>query len=160
MPRLDGITVIAIVLVASFAIDRIVTGVLFLLSFSKRWSSRFPDPELVTEPAARVKARNKQKLIYFCLAGALGIPVLAGYGQVRLLGALGFPTHFLIDTIATGLILMGGSDRIAEMLKMPGAPGVKKAEAQPITIKGSLVLEQPAGNTSSVRGEIGGNITT
>ena len=146
-------------MIASFAIDRIVTGMLFLLSFSKQWSRRFPDPELVADSAARLSARNKQKLIYFCFAGALVIPLMAGYGQVRLLAALGFPTNFIIDMIVTGLILMGGSDRIAELLKMPGAPGVKKPEVQPITIKGSLVLEQPAGIGPSVKAEIGGSAT-
>ena len=146
MPRLDGVTVIAILLVASFAIDRIVTGVLFLLSFSNRWSRRFPNPDLITDPAARLKAQNTQKLLYFCLAGALAIPLLAGYGKVRILATLGFPTNPLLDTILTGLILMGGSDRIAELLKMPGAPGAQRSEPKAITIQGSLTLdEKPRG---------------
>jgi hypothetical protein len=147
MPRLDGITIIAIVLVGSFAIDRIVTGLLFLLSFSDRWTHRFPNPDLLTDPAAQLKARNMQKLLYFGVAGALAIPLLAGYGKVRILAALGFPTDYLLDTVVTGLILMGGSDRVAELLKMPGAPGVERVEPKPITIQGSLVLEDKGRGT-------------
>jgi len=141
MARLDGISVIAFVLVGSFAIDRIVTFLLFLLSLNRRWSARFPKPEFIADPAARAKAEDKQKVIYFVFAGALAIPLLAGYGQVRVLEALGFQTNFILDTIVTGLSLMGGSDRVAELLKMPGAPGVSKPEPRPITIQGTLVLQ-------------------
>jgi hypothetical protein len=141
MARLDGISVLAFVLVGSFAIDRIVTFVLFLLSCNRRWSARFPKPELIADPAARARAEDAQKVTYFIFAGALAIPLLAGYGQVRVLEALGFQTNFILDTIVTGLILMGGSDRVAELLKMPGAPGVSKAEPRPITIQGTLVLQ-------------------
>jgi len=142
MPRLDGITVIAIVLMASFAIDRIVTGALFLLSFSDRWTRRFPDPDAVSDPAERVRARNRQKLLYFCFAALLALPVLAGYGRVRILAALGFPTNAVFDVILTGLILVGGSDRVADILKLPGARGGEKAEPKPITIQGTLVVEE------------------
>jgi hypothetical protein len=45
------------------------------------------------------------------------------------------------------LILMGGSDRVAELLKMPGAPGVERVEPKPITIQGSLVLEDKGRGT-------------
>lgn len=142
MPRLDGITVIAIVLMASFAIDRIVTGALFLLSFSGQWARRFPDPDAVIDPAERVRARNRQKLLYFCFAAVLAVPVLAGYGRVRILAALGFPTNALFDVILTGLILVGGSDRVADILKLPGARGAEKPEPKPITIQGTLVVEE------------------
>ena len=142
MPRLDGITVIAILLVASFAIDRIVTGALFLLSFSDRWTRRFPDPDAVIDPAERVRARNRQKLLYFCFAAVLALPVLAGYGRVRILAALGFPTNAVFDVILTGLILVGGSDRVADILKLPGARGAEKPEPKPITIQGTLVVEE------------------
>jgi hypothetical protein len=141
MARLDGISVIAFVLVGSFAIDRIVTFLLFVLAFNRKWAARFPKPALVADPAARARAEDAQKVVYFVFAGALAIPLLAGYGQVRVLEALGFQTNFILDTIVTGLILMGGSDRVAELLKMPGAPGVHKPEPRPITIQGTLVLQ-------------------
>lgn len=142
MPRLDGITVIAMVLIGSFAVDRVVTGILFLLSFSKWWAARFPDPDLAESAEARASATNRKRLVYFCLAGALAIPLLAGYGQVRILAALGFPTNYLFDTFVTGLILMGGSDRLSEVLKMQSGGGEQKSEPRPITINGKLVLEE------------------
>ena len=141
MPRLDGITVIAMVLIASFAIDRIVTGMLFLLSFNDRWTRRFPDPDAVMDAAERVRARNTQKLLYYCFGGVLAVVVLGWYGKVRVLAALGFPTNAVLDTLLTGLILVGGSDRVADLLKMPGARA-EKPEPRPITIQGTLVLEE------------------
>jgi hypothetical protein len=155
MPRLDGITVIAVVLVASFAIDRIVTGALFLLSFSDRWTRRFPDPDAVTEPVERVKARNRQKLLYFCFAAVLALPVLAGYGRVRILAALGFPTNAVFDVILTGLLLVGGSDRVADILKLPGARGADKSEPKPITIQGTLVVEDKGTSREAPAGQGG-----
>ena len=41
---LDGVTVLAVILIASFAIDRIVTGTLIVLSFIPIWNRWFPDP--------------------------------------------------------------------------------------------------------------------
>ena len=140
MPKVDGVTAVAVVLIASFAIDRIVTGILFLLGFLGAWKRRFPDPSLQEDPAARADAEKRQKLLYFCLAGLLSIPLLAGLGKVRILAAVGFQTDPIFDIIVTGLILMGGSDRVAELLKMHGG-GVEKSEPRPITINGKLVLE-------------------
>lgn len=88
MERLDGVTAIALVVIASFAIDRIVSGSLFLLSYSKAWSRRFPEPSSVEDEATRVRVEKTQKLVYFALAGFLGMVVLAGAGNVRILSAL------------------------------------------------------------------------
>ncbi len=130
MKQLDGVSAVALILIASFAIDRIVTALLFLLSFVR----------LVPEAAAD---ERKYKLIYFGLAGLLGTVVLAHYGQVRVLTALGIRIEPLIDTILTGIVLVGGADRIAELLKPPGAES-QKEESQPIEITGKLILEESA----------------
>jgi TctA family transporter len=129
MKQLDGISAIALILVGSFAIDRIVTALLFLLSFVRLAPDRAAD-------------ERKYKLMYYCLAGVLGIVVLAYYGQVRVLTALGIQIEPLIDTLLTGIVLVGGADRIAEFLKAPGA--APKQEAQPIEITGKLILEESA----------------
>lgn len=86
---LDGVSAIALVLIASFAIDRVVTGLLFLMSFNKRWAHWCPDPKLIEETAPRIAAERRQKLAYFILAGFFGIIVLAGLGHVRILTAMG-----------------------------------------------------------------------
>jgi hypothetical protein len=146
MQRIDGISAVAVVLIASFAVDRIVTGILFLFSFSKWWRSHFPDPALQPEGEARERAARKSKLVFFFFAALLAIPLLAGFGQIRILAALGFATDPYLDIAITGLILVGGSDRVSELLKLRG-PGEEKAEPKPITVTGKLVIEEGAPKT-------------
>ena len=139
--RMDGVTMVSVILMASFGIERIVKGLLFLLSFIKAWARRFPDPALIEGSIERAKARKKEKLVYFTMAGILGVVVMAYLGNIRLLYAVGIETRPAFDVILTGLILVGGSDRIGELLKMPGAPGVAKPEPSPLEITGTLTLE-------------------
>jgi hypothetical protein len=168
---LDGVSAIALVVIASFAIDRVVNGLLFLLSFYKKWAQWFPEPKLIDDPAARFAAEKRQKLIYFVLAGFFGMIVLAGLGHVRILAAMGVypeqasatwpaataspapspapganpkPSQSLfaiLDVVFTGLLLMGGADSIGRVLKMPGVAGVEKPSPRPIEITGKLTLE-------------------
>lgn len=136
--KLDGVTAIALILIASFAIDRIVTAAMFLLSFVRPSL----DPTGIENPGARAKAEKQYKLLYVVLAGVLAIPVLAHYGGVRILSALGIATEPLLDTVLTGIVLVGGSDRIAALLKFPGATGAERPAPPPIQITGRLTLEE------------------
>jgi hypothetical protein len=95
---LDGVSAIALVLIASFAVDRVVTGILFLLGFNKKWVQWCPDPKLVDDRAARTVAERRQKLAYFILAGFFGIIVLAGLGHVRILTAMGLRPGSAMET--------------------------------------------------------------
>ena len=145
---IDGVSAIAVILIASFGIDRIVTGLLFLLSFIKPWDRVFPHPSKAHDSMERTNVERKHKLVYFVIAGILGVVVLAFIGEVRIFHALGFTeTNYILDSIMTGLILMGGSDRVAEILKlMPGdASGAKTTESRPIEITGRLILEDEKG---------------
>ncbi len=147
MEPIDGVSAIVVVLIASFAIDRIVTGLLFLLSFIKPWSRAFPDPATTKDTLERVSAVKKQKLIYFVFAGILS-GLIVYFGQVKIFDALGFEgkdEYDILDNIITGLILMGGSDRVAAVLKTPGAPGIDKSAPHPIEITGRLTLEEEGG---------------
>jgi len=144
MPKIDGVSAIAVVLIASFAVDRIATAILFLLAYAKGWRRRFPDPALQAEGEPREKAASNLKLAYFCIGAVLAIFLLAGFGKIRIMAALGFPTSNYLDIVVTGLILIGGADRVAELLKT-GAPGEAKSEPKPITITGKLVLEDGHG---------------
>lgn len=140
MKPVDGVTAIAMIAIASFAIDRIVTGTLFVLSFAMTSL----DPDAIGDPARHRRAERIQRLLYVVLAGLLGILVIASYGNVRVLAALGIETDPLLDIVLTGIILVGGADRIAGVLKAPGAPGVEKPSPQPIQITGRLILEEGA----------------
>ncbi len=163
---MDGVTAIAVIVIASFAIDRIATGSLFLLSFIKPWTRFFPDPATIKDDGGRSKtkaalilpagvqattvrkrdidrptAEKRLKLAYHVLASILGIGVLAGLGKIWIFTAVGFPVPGILDAIVTGLILVAGADRLAAIIKMPGAPGVEKSEPRPIEITGRLILE-------------------
>src|SRR5947209_10400737 len=140
---MDGVTVLAGAWIVSFAVDRTTTGILFLLSFSKAWMRKFPEPNPEESAQAQEGAQKRQKLVYFVIAAALAIPLLAGFGRIRVLSAMGFQCNYILDTIVTGLMLVGASDRISEMLKTTSPQGEKK-ESKPIAITGTLVLEDGA----------------
>ena len=144
--RIDGVSAIAVVVIASFAIDRIVRGFLFLLSFWGRWANVFHDPD---DPASTHAGRKTYRLMYFLLAGVLGLIALGWYGKVRILTALGFQgVDPILDTVITGLLLVGGAERTGALLKGVGAGGLASAApsppAQPIEITGTLVLDDSA----------------
>jgi hypothetical protein len=143
MTRVDGFSAIALVLVVSFAIDRLVRGLLFVLSYSSAWSRQFPDPAFNNGPISAEAERNR-RLIYFVLAGSLGMIALGWVGQVRILSALGFTNvNRWLDILVTGLILAGGAERTEQVLKSLGAsgPSTEAASKEPIEIRGKLTIE-------------------
>jgi hypothetical protein len=135
---------IGIILIASFAMDRIVTGLFFLLSY---------DPELkpVLDPQTP-EATRLFRLIYAICTGYLGIVIVAGVMGIRLSKIAGIPLdpaaspamNNLLDVLVTGLLLTGGADRLAEALKLYG--GDAKSNKEPIEVKGRIVLEQKGQN--------------
>jgi hypothetical protein len=147
--KLDGVTAIALILIASFAIDRIVTATMFLLSFVVPSL----DPASIESPGARARAEKLYKLVYVTTGAVLAVVVVAHYGGVRILSALGMAPDPLLDTVLTGVVLVGGSDRIAALLKLAGAPdGERAAPPPPIQITGRLTLED---STTAKVGEKG-----
>jgi hypothetical protein len=160
--KIDGVSAIVVIVIASFAIDRIVTGLLFLLPFIKPWSRAFPDPSTYKDALEYANAVKRQKLIYFIFAGILG-GVIVYFGDLRIFYALGFTgdkegftgdkgniLNNILNYTITGLILIGGSDRIASViLKSSGTPGAEKVSQSPIQITGRLVLEGEEGKKLS-----------
>ena len=144
--RPHGVSAFALVLVTSFAIDRLVSGILFL----GMWSGILTDPEKMAEGEERYKARRTYKAIYYAIAGALGIVVMASLGGIMLLTALlpadssvtAAPIFRLLDIIVTGLALMGGVEKLPELLKIGKETGGAFASAStsesPIKVEGKL----------------------
>lgn len=152
IPQLDGISVIAVILIISFGVDRIVTGFFFLMSFVKPWSRYLPDPEMIEDRNKRIRMEKRYKLTYFTLAAILSGLVIAYLGNVRILASLGYNTNIILDSVLTGLILIAGADQVADFLKsMPGIsaagnkPGERKS-SQPIQISGKLIIEGEGAN--------------
>ena len=86
--------------------------------------------------------------MYYCFTGVWGILVLAGVGNVRVLDAVGIKANQYLDTLLTGLILMGGAEQVGGFLKgLPGAPS--SAESKPVEIRGKLTLEEGLGKARS-----------
>jgi hypothetical protein len=67
MTKIDGVSAVALVLIVSFAVDRIVTAILFLLSYNAQWNRRFPIP------ASRLEFCTFRDLADPCMAGHCGV---------------------------------------------------------------------------------------
>jgi hypothetical protein len=136
---LGGISVIAFVLLLSFAIDRVVNGLLFALSYSSLWRRICPDPVRVPEGTERVLAERSQKIAFFCFAAVFSGIVLWMVGS-GILHQVGFAEGPL-DIFMTGLILIGGAERVSQFSKsFVSAPTT--AHDAPVEIKGTLTLEE------------------
>ena len=135
--NLNGVNAITLILIVSFAIERIVAGVMFLLSFTPS----FPDPAGAENPAARARAEKSSQLIRGVLALFLVVAALSYYKNVRVLAAIGLPAGPLLDDVLTGIILFGGADRIGALLKAPGEVRSDRAAPQPIQVTGKLLLD-------------------
>ena len=143
--RLDGVSTVTAIGVASFAIDRIVTAIVFLFSML----GVVEDPGAAAAPAAAAK---RSQLVYYLLSAVLVALFLWSYPEVGILSTLGFVPpaapgaagRGLVDTLLTFIVLVGGADRVSAFLK-PGKEAPEKAPPQPLEVTGRLVLEEPDG---------------
>ncbi len=139
--RIDGVSLLVLILLASFAVDRVVRAVLFLLGFLPVWRRLAPDPD---DPTTTYQAAQRHRLVYALMSGGLAIGVLSWLGKVRVLTALGFTqVDPLIDTLFTGLLVMGGADRVESLMQKLGAGSAAGAPpATPVEITGHLRIEE------------------
>jgi len=137
---LDGVSALALLLLASFVIERIVSGVLFVLP-TFGW---LPDLAQLEDPAARAAAERKYVYLRFFLSGILVAAILWKWPSLRILKLFSQTSDALpgLDHVVTWVVLMGGADRIAAVVKLPGggAPSAKREE-QPIEVRGRLTLD-------------------
>jgi hypothetical protein len=147
----EGINVLAMLLIAAFAIERITSGILFLLEFFHV----LPDPESFEKPQ-RERLKRKRALWSFLISAGLTVLLLlyipSEFGFVNALGVgTGIPP--LLDRILLGVVLLGGSERMSVFLKMVGAPGgdAGSGGAQAVEVSGKLTLEDP-GDKARVAG--------
>jgi hypothetical protein len=128
---MDVTAAITIILIASFAIDRLVTLLMFFLPFARRGAQQ--DSEL---------QKKSERLTYIVLAGVLGL-LLGYFGDIRLLAGLGFSTNVALNSIVTALILIAGSDSISALLKKMGGNAIGDSEPKPLVVRGDLTLKRP-----------------
>jgi hypothetical protein len=141
MKQLDGVSILALIAVAAFAIERVTTALLFLLTYA----NIIRQSDLIEDPTSRAKAVQKRQLIYFLIAGVLSFVVLAWFGKIRVLTALGVESNPWLDLFVTGVILLGGSDRISALLSQSGKGAEpEKPPTQALELTGRLILEDQA----------------
>jgi len=141
--RHDGVSVTAMMALAAFAVERVTTGILFLLSFWGLWRAEYPDPDTLTDPEKIARAKRKNKLAYFVLAGALVFVVVKWSPEIRMLHALDLTAPTPLDIALTCLVLVAGSDRIGDFLKGAGGGGEVEKASKPVEIVGRLQLIEP-----------------
>ena len=96
---------VAIVLLASFAIERVVATVAFFMAGD-----------------ALTSREKKGKLALFGVAAILGIVVVWLTG-IRILAVLNFKTDPAVDLLLTWMILVGGADKLGQLLGGGGSGG-------------------------------------
>lgn len=150
----DGVTLLAVLLIAAFAIERVAAGILFLLALFRI----LPDPELSEDPARRAAERRKWTLCHFFVSGAMVIVVLIYLGEYRFLDALGIGggsgsprLPLWLDRALLGVVLVGGSEQMSSFLKIVGGPsaGGQASGTQMVEVSGKLTLEDGAGKKES-----------
>jgi hypothetical protein len=107
----------AYVLIASFAIERLLVAAKFFLD---GWPPKEDDKD----------AARRRKLLTFALAGALAVAVV-DRGDLRILRTLGGDAKpiWWLDYWLTWLVVVAGADRIREFLG--GPPKAQSKEAVP-----------------------------
>jgi hypothetical protein len=135
-----GISIVAFASLAAFAIDRVVTSLLFGLSFSEAWRKFCPDPALFSEPNDKLSAERMQKAAYFGFAGMLTMMTLWLLGQPFLHLIAPLDARRPLDYFLSALVLIGGAERVGEFQKSLGQPAVPSDP--PVQIKGTLILEE------------------
>ncbi len=138
MKTLDGISVVAMLTIAAFAIDRVLAAIFFLVQLAK--------PELdPASPEVRdpYKLSRKLKIFYTICAAILATAVVV-FLPVRILGVFGVSANDILDAALTAIVLMGGSDQLASLLKTVGVPEPESATPapQPVEISGRIMLEE------------------
>ena len=148
---------VGIILIAAFAIDRVVSGLFYLLSYNTQLRTIL-DPDSIEDPAEKAAAVKRYRIVYAVCAGYLGIVIVAGSMGIRLSRITGLEldaqagtvTTTLLDILLTGLLLTGGADRLADALKLFGGKEPKTPPA-PIEITGKVVLEQGSAKIETAR---------
>ncbi len=134
---LDGVSAIALLILAAFVIERVVSAVLFV----------FPTLHLLSDPAqvdgAGEKAKLERRTTYlrFFFSAALAAAVLAVWPTLRVVQFFQRPDGLpgWLDPVVTWIVLMGGADRISSFVKLPSGPPPKKD--QPLEVTGHLKLD-------------------
>lgn len=156
---MNATSALVLILVLSFAADRLAKAILFLLALLPMWSKRFPDPRLIREQERKVHVKNRLVLVYTVLVASIAGIAIWMFPELRIIQMLSGPRiPELIDIIVTVIVVMGGSDLVGRIVQISGigegtATSPTSSRNEPIEINGRLVLENPDHVDVQRRGE-------
>jgi hypothetical protein len=163
---IGGGNVLVLILVLSFAIDRVVAATFFLLSYLKPWQQWFPDPLCaVGDPVLQARYERNQHLLRTGFAVAIALLIAVLNEHVRLLAALGIQNQIgiailgdAVDIFITTIVLVAGSDVLGRLMDISGRGMDSQAAQSPIEITGTLVLKDEAKSGDSAGGDSSKNV--
>lgn len=117
---MNATSALVLILILSFAADRIGKTILFALHQIPWWARRFPDPQLVEDKAQAAAARRRGTIAYAAIVGAIVATAAALHQELLILRMLTPDSHFVVDLIVTTTVLMGGSDLIGRIIRLSG----------------------------------------
>jgi hypothetical protein len=133
----DGISVTAMLLLAAFAVDRLASAATFLLFRP-------------TGEEENAKQREKRdwncKVLYFAVASVIALVIMIASDKIRLLEAMGMLKDQVtgwdqwVDRGLTFLVLVGGAEKISNLLGSPIAP----AREEPAQLEGTVIMDSGA----------------
>lgn len=151
---MNATSALVLILVLSFAADRLAKGLLFLLGLLPFWARWFPEPQLVKDPERQARVRTRRVVLYTLVVGSIAGTAIWFFPEIRIIELLSGPrTHVFIDIVVTLVVVMGGSDLVGRIVQISGigeggGGAVGGGRNEPIEISGKLTLEN--GETARV----------
>lgn len=142
-------SVLVLILVLSFAADRLAKALVFGARMIPEIRQRLPEPEGIDLPLVRAAARRREALVYAVLVGVLAGLALLLYPEVRLVRMLAGPqAHPAVDIVVSLAVVMGGSDLVGRVVSVSGlgeglAPPPSPGRDGPVEIVGRVELIPP-----------------
>jgi len=143
----SALNVFLFIMIVSFVVDRVVKGILFVLSFFGSRIDWLGDADDIQDESRRLIARRTQKVTYSGLAAVLAALFVWKFPDIRVLRLLiGDTPEASLDVFLTWMTILGGSDFVGRILAVSGLAGVGGGPAtggasSPIEVTGKLVLE-------------------
>lgn len=134
---LDGVSTVALIFLFSFAIERVVKGILFCVAYSGLMD---PERQLDEKPEEKVKRYRQRSLalLSFFLSACAAMFILWIFDLHGILNILGLKQekHWL-DFAVTALVLAAGAERLGDVMKTYGAPKAPPDDP-PLVVTGTL----------------------
>lgn len=158
---LGAVNVVVLILFISFAIDRITTGLMFVLSLMPFWHKYFHESTPEANAKNGTDSEKLYRVFYFIIATFLAIIAIMYFNMsvireddssthIGVLFALGMKDISLtVDTVVTALVLVASSDFLGRLIEKSGAYDKTELQGQTIQVKGELTLVRPPNSDAS-----------